>query len=393
MGWSELSITTANIWSITSNMPISIPQSDPRANYLAHKAEIDAAIAGVLEGGWYILGREVEAFEREFAAYLGVAHVVGVASGTDALHLSLRACGVGPGDEVVTVSHTAVATVAAIELAGATPVLVDIDPVTFTIDCNCLEELLRNRRSARLKAIVPVHLYGRPANMPAVMEIASRHGLQAIEDCAQSHGAAIHGRKTGAWGDIAAFSFYPTKNLAALGDGGAVATNDPALAGRARLLREYGWRERYVSQVAGMNSRLDEVQAAILRVKLRYLDCDNARRRELADAYGAALAGSGLILPRPEAGSVHIYHQYVVRSAHRDALRTTLRDHGAGSLIHYPVPIHLQPAYRDRLQHGMMARTEEAAREVLSLPMFPELTLDQVNTVGKLAAMTDTKHA
>jgi dTDP-4-amino-4,6-dideoxygalactose transaminase len=385
MGWRGLSITSGNTGSITCNMPNSIPQTDPKANYLAHKAEIDAAIAAVLESGRYILGREVEAFEREFAEYLGVAHVVGVGSGTDALHLALRACGVGPGDEVVTVSHTAVATVAAIELAGAIPVLVDIDPATFTIDCTCLEDLLRGPRSARVKAIVPVHLYGHPANMPAVIEIASRHGLEVIEDCAQSHGANLRGRKTGTWGRMAAFSFYPTKNLGALGDGGAVVTNDPALAQRTRERREYGWRDRYVSASPGMNSRLDELQAAILRVKLRHLDCDNARRRELADAYGAVLAGSDLVLPQCQTEALHVYHQYVVRSAQRDALRARLRDQGIGTLIHYPVPVHLQPAYRDRIQHGLMARTKDAANEVLSLPMYPELSLEQVKMLGSIA--------
>ena len=367
-------------------MPICIPQTDPKASYLAQKAEIDAAIASVLESGWYILGREVEAFEGEFAAYLGVAHAIGVASGTDALHLALRACGVGPGDAVVTVSHTAVATVAAVELAGAAPVLVDVDPATFTIDCNCLEDLLRKHRGARLKAIIPVHLYGHPSNMPAVMELAGRHDLRVIEDCAQSHGAVIRGRKTGAWGHVAAFSFYPTKNLGALGDGGAVASNDPALAERLRLLREYGWRERYISESPGMNSRLDELQAAVLRVKLRRLDWGNARRRELADAYAAALAGSGLILPRCETEAVHAYHQYVVRSPRREALRTALRDQGVGTLIHYPVPVHLQPAYRDRIQCGLLANTEAAAKDVLSLPMSPELRLDQVSMVGQIAA-------
>jgi dTDP-4-amino-4,6-dideoxygalactose transaminase len=367
-------------------MPASIPQTDPRANYLAHKVEIDAAMAAVLDGGQYILGREVEMFEREFAAYLGVADVAGVASGTDALHLALRASGVGAGDAVATVSHTAVATIAAIELAGATPVLVDIDPATFTIDCNSLADLLRGPRGARVKVIIPVHLYGHPADMPAVSEIAQRHGVRVIEDCAQSHGAAIGGRKTGAWGDIAAFSFYPTKNLAALGDGGAIATNDPALAGKARRLREYGWRERYVSESPGMNSRLDELQAAILRVKLRYLDGENARRRELAAVYCVALAGSGLNLPQCGAGALHVYHQYVVRSPRRDALRTMLREQGIHTLVHYPVPVHLQPAYRDRLAHGSLAATEAAANEVLSLPMYPELSLAQVKTVGSVCA-------
>ena len=255
------------------------PQPYPKANYLAHKTGIDAAVKRVLESGWYILGREVEAFEQEFATYVGIRHAIGVANGTDALHLALRACGIGPGDAVITVSHTAVATVAAIELAGATPVLVDIDPDTFTIDVNSLEDAITKHdqgswsgASACLKAIIPVHIYGHPADMQAIMDIAERYGLFVLEDCAQSHGAVIQGKKTGTWGHISTFSFYPTKNLGALGDGGAVVTNDPQLSERCRLLREYGWRKRFVCDVPGMNSRLDELQAAILRAKLPSLD-------------------------------------------------------------------------------------------------------------------------
>jgi len=370
-------------------MAVRIPQADPKANYLAHKPEIDAVITAVLERGRYILGPEVEAFEREFAAYLGVAGVVGVASGGDALQLALRACSVGPADGVVTVSHTAVATVAAVELTGAVPTLVDIDPVTFTMDCNSLEEAIGDHRGLTLKAIIPVHLYGHPANMPAVMEIAGRYGLCVIEDCAQSHGAAIGGRKTGGWGHAAAFSFYPTKNLGALGDGGAVATNDPALAERARRLREYGWRDRYVSDEPGMNSRLDELQAAVLRVKLRYLDSGNARRRQLAEAYGAALDGAGLTLPQCGPDAFHVYHQYVVRSPRRDALRTRLRDQGVDTAIHYPVPVHRQAAYLGRIRHGSLARTEEAAKEILSLPMYPELSKEQVARASRI--LTDNR--
>jgi dTDP-4-amino-4,6-dideoxygalactose transaminase len=339
-----------------------IPQTDPRANYLAHKDEIDRAIATVLDRGRYILGPEVEAFEREFAAYLGVGHVIGVGNGTDALRLALECAGVRAGDRVVTVSHTAVATVAAIELAGAIPFLVDIDPSTFTMNCDRLEDVLRTRR---VSAIVPVHLYGHPADMPAIVELARRYSTTVIEDCAQSHGASIGNRKTGSFGSAAAFSFYPTKNLGALGDGGAIATDDRGLAERARLLREYGWKERYVSEIPGMNTRLDELQAAILRVKLRYLDPGNARRREIAAAYSA-----GLCLPIENAG--HVHHQYVIRSRDRDALRSRLAASGIATLVHYPVPIHLQPAYA-RLEHGPLPETESAAREVLSLPIYPEL--------------------
>ena len=367
-------------------MTMRIPQCDPKASYLAHKVEIDAAIGAVLERGRYILGPEVEAFEGEFAAYLGVEHSVGVASGTDALTLALRACQVKAGDGVLTVSHTAVATVAAIELAGAVPVLVDIDPANFCVDSNALEDAVSRDWGVPLKAVIAVHLYGHPADMPAVMAIARSHGLAVIEDCAQSHGASVCGRMTGAWGDMAAFSFYPTKNLGALGDGGAVATNDPRLAERVRLLREYGWRERYVSSLAGMNSRLDELQAAILRVKLRYLDRDNAQRRELGSVYNKVLTDTNLGLPGTSEAAVHVYHQYVVRSAQRDRLRDWLREQGVGTLIHYPQPVHTQPAYRGRIPHAGLDRTEAAVREILSLPMYPELTLEQASEVGQLAA-------
>jgi dTDP-4-amino-4,6-dideoxygalactose transaminase len=366
-------------------MAMRIPQCDPKANYLAHKAEIDAAIAAVLDGGRYILGPEVEAFEREFAAFLAVRHAIGVGNGTDALELALRACRVGPGDGVVTVSHTAVATIAAVELTGATPVLVDIDPKTYTLDCNALEDALRRDWGVPLKAIVAVHLYGHPADMRGILEIAGRHGLWVVEDCAQAHGATICGQKTGNWGHIAAFSFYPTKNLGALGDGGAVVTNDAELADRARLLREYGWRERYVSEYGGMNTRLDELQAAILRVKLRYLECDNAKRRELASLYNATLAASSLGLPRCGAEATHAYHQYVVRSTQRDRLRDWLREQGVGTLIHYPEPVHTQPAYRGRVLHGVLDKTEGAVREILSLPIYPELPPAQVSVVGKMS--------
>jgi dTDP-4-amino-4,6-dideoxygalactose transaminase len=359
---------------------MQIPQTDPKANYLAYKAEIDAAITRVLTGGRYILGPEVEAFEREFAAYLGVAHAVGVANGTDALTVALRACGIRPGDAVATVSHTAVATVAAIELIGAIPVLADIEAASFTIDCDSLEELLRVRGDIR--AIIAVHLYGHPADMARIMNLARRHGAKVIEDCAQSHDASIEGRKTGSWGDAAAFSFYPTKNLGAIGDGGAVVANDPEVAGLARSLREYGWKDRYVSEAPGMNSRLDELQAAILRVKLKHLDTAGTRRREIAESYLSALVGTGLLLPRTRAGAVHAFHQFVVRSAARDELRTQLRERSIGTLVHYPVPVHLQPAYRGRIEHGPMARTEEAAREVVSLPIYPELASDNVSAVA-----------
>jgi dTDP-4-amino-4,6-dideoxygalactose transaminase len=364
----------------------AILAADPKANYFAHQDAIDAAVRRVLEGGWYILGQEVQAFEEEFARYLGLRAAVGVANGTDAVHLALRACGVGPGDAVVTVSHTAVATVAAVELAGAAPVLVDIDPVTYTLDPNRLADVLVKRPSGpRIRAVVPVHLYGHPADMPAVMDLARRHELFVIEDCAQAHGAAFGGRKVGTWGHMAAFSFYPTKNLGALGDGGAVATDRPELAERARLLREYGWRERYVSAIAGMNTRLDEIQAAVLRVKLRALDQENARRRQLARLYDAAPAGTPLGLPQVREQAEHVYHLYVVRSRQRDGLRDHLKAQGVGTAVHYPAPVHLQPAYQGRVElgGGRLPVTEQVCREVVSLPMHPQLTDEQARYVGE----------
>ena len=352
--------------------------ANPLAQYQAHREEIDAAIRGVLERGRYILGQEVASFEAEFAAYLGVKYAIGVGSGTEALHLELRACKIGPGDEVITVSHTAVATVAAIELCGATPVLVDIEPDYFTMNPKALEAAI----NPRTKAIIPVHLYGQPADLAAILAVGRKHGLRVIEDCAQAHGATYNGRRVGSYGEMACFSFYPTKNLGAIGDGGMIVANDTELAGCARHLREYGWVERYVSHLSGLNSRLDEVQAAILRVKLRHLDTDNARRASLARAYDQGLAGSGLVTPnsRPEAS--HVYHLYVIRSRRRDELQAFLKSRDIGTLVHYPVPVHLQPAYRGRLPIGDgLPESERAAGEVLSLPMHPGLSHDDIQVV------------
>ncbi len=356
-----------------------IPQANPRAQYLSHQDEIDRAIARVLDQGRYVLGQETAAFEGEFAGYLGVRHAAGAGSGTEALHLALRACNVGPGDEVITVPHTAVATVAAIELCGATPILVDIDPISFTLDPSRLEPAL----SPRTKAIIPVHLYGQSADLEPILALSHARGIWVIEDCAQSHGATYHGQRTGAWGDIACFSFYPTKNLGAIGDGGLVATDNPDLAENARLLREYGWRSRYVSDVAGWNTRLDELQAAILRVKLRTLDADNARRRRLAALYDAMLASAPVTRPVAMPYGEPVYHLYVIRSSHRDDLQAHLRQRGIGSLVHYPVPIHLQPAYRGRLGNtGSFPHAERAAAEVLSLPLYPELAEAEIEQVA-----------
>jgi dTDP-4-amino-4,6-dideoxygalactose transaminase len=361
---------------------ILISQSSPLANYLAHKDEIDLAITRVLKSGWYILGQEVAAFEREFAAYVGVAHAIGVGNGTDALHLALRACDVAPGEAVVTVSHTAVATVAAIEMCGATPVFADIHPEFFTMDAHHLEQAIAEFGKP-IKAIVPVHLYGQPAPMIPIMSLAARYGLKVIEDCAQAHGAEWQAQRVGTFGDAAAFSFYPTKNLGALGDGGAVVTNNGTVAKRVRRLREYGWEQRYISRTRGVNSRLDELQAAILRIKLHHLDTENNRRIQLARRYSTALADHALLkLPAAAAEARHVYHQYVIRTAGRDDLQDYLRQHGTSTLIHYPKPIHQQPAYAHRFKlNTALPETETAAREILSLPLYPELTDEQVDTI------------
>jgi dTDP-4-amino-4,6-dideoxygalactose transaminase len=340
-------------------------------------------MARVLASGRYILGEEVAAFEREFAGYLGVRHAVGVASGTDALALSLRASGVGPGDAVLTVSHTAVATVAAVGLCGARPVFVDIDPETYTMDPAGLEAAIRGFHGGRLKAIVPVHLYGHPADMETILSVARRNGLTVVEDCAQALGASLDGKAAGSFGDLAAFSFYPTKNLGGLGDGGMVATDDAVLAERVRSLREYGWRERYVSEVAGTNSRLDELQAAVLRVKLPHLDAENAARRRLAGVYDALLSGSWVEPSRSRAGVIHAYHQYVICAKGRDALREFLREKGISTLVHYPVPVHLQPAYLGGfLPAGGLPVTGAVVASILSLPMYPEMPRGDVEAVS-----------
>jgi dTDP-4-amino-4,6-dideoxygalactose transaminase len=357
----------------------------PLAEYRALKGEIDQAVQHALAAGQYILGAEVAAFETEFAAEMGVVHAVGVASGTDALVLALRALGIGAGDAVITVSHTAVATVAAIELAGATPLLVDIEPTSFTIDVNKLADTLSRHSSQRLKAIVPVHLYGHAAEMAAVLAIARHHDLRVVEDCAQAHGAAVDGKMVGTFGDIAAFSFYPTKNLGAIGDGGAVVSNDVQLIDQVRELRQYGWRRRYISERPGMNSRLDELQAAILRVKLRHLRRDNARRRVLADIYARRLIGSSVEPPSIRRGVEHVFHQYVVRSVQRDALGEFLKARGVPTAVHYPQPVHLQPAYLGRVAVGAggLVESERASREVLSLPMHAYLTNEAVHLAAQ----------
>lgn len=360
-----------------------IPQTDPRAGYLERKAALDAAVARVLESGWYILGREAEAFEARFAELIGVGHAIGCGNGTDALELALRACGIGSGDLVFTVSHTAVATVAAIEGAGATAVLVDIEEGGFCMDPASLEAALKTPPKGRPAAVMPVHLYGEPAAMVEIVALARAYGLRVIEDCAQSHGALYQGITTGSIGNFGCFSFYPTKNLGAFGDAGAVVTGDAELAAAAREIREYGWRDRYVSAVAGINSRLDPIQAAILDTKLDGLAADNARRQAIAARYDAGLGGLPLRVPGRRSDTTHVFHQYVIRTDKRDRLREHLRQAQIGTGIHYPLPVHLHPAYRGRVPVGPteLRRSEVVAREILSLPMYPQLADAAVDRV------------
>lgn len=356
---------------------MTIPVLDPAGELQLVRRSVDDAIRRTLDGGRYILGTEVSAFESEFAAWLGVSEVVGVASGTDALTLALRATGVEPGDEVITVSHTAVATVVAIARAGAVPVLVDVDPRTLTLDPSTLEDAL----TPRTRAVVPVHLYGNAADLDGIAAFAAAHGLVVVEDCAQAHGTLYDGRHVGASADAAAFSFYPTKTLGGLGDGGAIACRNAETAERARLLRQYGWRQHYVSSLDGWNSRLDELQAAVLRVKLRHLDAFVARRRAIAERYRESLGHLDLELPAVTERAVHSYHLFVVRSAARDALSAHLQAQGIGTGVHYPVPVHRQPAYADLAARARLRVTEEAAATVLSLPIGVALSDDAVDRV------------
>ena len=355
----------------------TIPVFDLKRQYANIKNEIDEAIAAVLAKGNFILGEEVRAFEEEFARYLGVNHAVGVSSGTEALYLSLLAAGIGSGDEVITVPNTAVPTVAAISQSGASPVFVDINPDTYTLDTGKLEAAL----TLKTRAIIPVHLYGHVVDMGPLMDIAGRYDLVVIEDACQAHGAEYRGKKAGTIGDMGAFSFYPTKNLGAYGDGGMVVTADDSLARKLYLLRFYGMtnKEKYLHEIKGINSRLDEMQAAILRIKLKYLDRWIERRREITARYNELLSGLPLKTPVEPAYARHVYHLYIVRTEHRDKLRRHLDRNGIGSAVHYPLPIHRQPSYADlNLGKGSFPEAEKCAREVLSLPIFPELEEEEL---------------
>lgn len=355
---------------------MQVPFLDPLAAYEELRAEIDAAVARVLASGRYILGAETEAFEAEFAEYVGAGHAVGVASGLDALQLGLRALGVSAGDEVIVPSHTFIATWLAVSHCGARPVPVEIDPLCATLDPARIEAAI----GPRTRVILPVHLYGQPAALDAIGEIARRHGLAVLEDAAQAHGARHRGRRIGGHGHVAAWSFYPGKNLGAFGDGGAITTDDGDLAERLRLLRNYGSREKYVHESIGFNSRLDPLQAAVLRVKLRHLDAWNARRQALAQIYSSGLADTPLGLPPRIDGTDPAWHLYVVRTPRRDAVAAALRQRGVETLIHYPLPPHRQAAYAS-LALPAQPVAERLASEVLSLPIGPQLSPDQAHYV------------
>jgi dTDP-4-amino-4,6-dideoxygalactose transaminase len=351
-----------------------VPFVDLQAQYARIAPEVQAAIQGVLERSDFILGGEVNLFEEEFARYIGTRHGIGVGSGLAALELALRAYGIAPGDEVITAANTFIATVLAISAAGARPVLVDADPITYNMNPAALEAAI----TPRTRAILPVHLYGQPVDLDSVLAVARRHHLLVIEDAAQAHGASYAGRRAGAWGDAAAFSFYPAKNLGAYGDGGMVVTNDLAVAEKLRRLRNYGERAKYHHAVTGTNSRLDTIQAAVLRVKLPHLDSWNAARQEHAAAYDALLEELPVLRPGKLEKAVHVYHLYVIQVENRDQVQESVRSHGVATGIHYPVPIHLQEACAHLgYQRGAFPVTERVAARILSLPMYAEMTSAQ----------------
>ncbi|HJO92911.1 MAG TPA: DegT/DnrJ/EryC1/StrS family aminotransferase [Victivallales bacterium] len=350
--------------------------ASPKDQYLSYKREIDAAIKRVLDSGWYILGCEVSKFEKEFSSYIGSKDGIGVGSGTEALYLALIACGIRPGDEVITVSHTATATAAAIRLCGAVPVFVDIEPIFYTIN----PKLIESEITKKTKAIIPVHIYGQAADMEPIIALGKKHGLKIIEDCAQAHGAMYKGQKVGSFGDLSCFSFYPTKNLGAVGDGGMILTDDSILADKIKLLREYGWKERYISSFNGTNSRLDEIQAAVLRIKLNHLDKDNSRRKTIAQAYTLALKNSTIAPPCVRKDCNHVYHLYVISTDKRNNLASYLKNNGINTGVHYPVPVHCQPAYA-KFKRSDLIQTENISNNILSLPMYPELNNENIKHI------------
>jgi dTDP-4-amino-4,6-dideoxygalactose transaminase len=349
-----------------------IPFSDPSASYQAHKKEIDQAIQRVLDSGWFVLGKEVETFEKEFAVFHGESfHAVGVANGTDAIALCLRSLGIGRDDEIITTSHTAVATVAGVEQAGCKPVFADIDSGS-----RCIDPLsIKKRISSKTQAIIPVHIYGQPCDMHAIYGIAKEYGLEVIEDCSQAHGAEINGQKVGTFGSLASFSCYPTKNLGGTGDGGVILCPTLQLAEKLKSLRQYGWNNRRESITHGFNSRLDELQAAILCIKLKYLEKDNEKRRLIAQTYNHALKGLPITLPYQNTNELHAMHLFVIEYEQRDELLKHLRSNGVGASLHYPLAVHQHTAYASRIRGGdELPMTEQFYQTNLTLPMFPELT-------------------
>jgi dTDP-4-amino-4,6-dideoxygalactose transaminase len=364
----------------STSTPVRVPFLDLKAQYHSIKPEIDAAIARILETSQFVLGEEVAGFEREFAAYCGAAHGVAVNSGTSALHLAFLAAGIGPGDEVITIPHTFVATVAAIRYTGARAVFVDVDPASFTMDPGKVEAAI----TPRTRAIAPVHLYGHPADMDPILEIARRRRLAVVEDAAQAHGARYKGRPAGSMGDLACFSFYPGKNLGAYGEGGLVVTSNEEYARIIRMLRDWGQDRKYHHLLAGYNYRMEGLQGAILRVKLRHLEKWTEARRAHAGRYRALLADTGLGLPAEAPGCRHVYHVYAVRTRERETLMKALGEQGIQTGIHYPVPVHLQPAYADAAwSKGSFPHSENAADEVVSLPMYPEMTEEHLQAVSQ----------
>ena len=358
---------------------MKIPFLELKPAYLELKAEFDEAYHRVMDSGWYLLGEELEAFESEYSSFCEAAHCVGVASGLDALHLALRACNVGPGDEVIVPAHTFIATWLAVTAVGATPVPVEPNPKTYNIDVDRIEDAI----SSRTRAIIPVHLYGQPADMDPIMDIATRHGLMVIEDAAQAQGARYKGRRVGSLGHVAAHSFYPGKNLGAFADGGGITTNDPKIAERIRILRNYGSKQKYYYEEAGMNSRLDEIQAAFLRVRLTRLEGWNVRRSTIAKTYLSALASSSdLILPFVPEWAKPAWHLFVVQSNEREQLQQTLKNAGIGTQIHYPIPAHKTAAYGEYHQ-ACFPITEEISKNCVSLPIGPHLSLTEAATVAE----------
>ncbi len=357
---------------------MTIPMVDLKTQYHRIKAEIDQAIADVLESTAFILGPNVRAFEEEAAAYLGVRHAITCANGTEALHLALRAAGIGPGDEVITPPFTFIATAEAIRYVGATPVFVDIEPHTYNIDPEQVERAV----TRRTKAILPVHLFGQPADIPTLQDVAQRHDLLLIEDCAQSFGASIDGQQTGSFGLAGCFSFFPSKNLGCYGDGGLVTTNSDAVATHLRSLRNHGSHVRYHHDEIGYNSRLDELQAAILRVKLRHINDFNDNRRRVAHRYNERLADLKVVLPYEDGIGRHVFHQYTLRSPHRDRILAALTHAGIASAIYYPIPLHRQKVFAAEYAHVSLPVSEAVAADCFSLPIFPEMTDVQVDTVA-----------